>query len=365
MKKIHIATGLILIAVILTCLVFIVEHPHGNLKGPLDALWWLIVTISTVGYGDIVPQTTLGKVIGMFVIITGTILFTFVTGSVASHLVDLKLREREGRGKITFNNHIIIIGNSPKTEEILTGLTNLWHDSSPPSVVLVNTASPEQLELLKNKFPNLNMEFFRGDSSSEAILKQAGAHKADKAIILLDQDSAIEESEKRNLHTVLALRAISEGIEIYVETTSEENKKHLLRAGANEVILHGEFVEYLAAGLLSCSGMGLLLRNLMDTASPKLKIISIEGKFRKKPYREFLTHLRQNNLLPIAIVYSEENIPLDQLLTQDEAIDEIIKSALSELPIDDTKEQTYHVRINPSDDYIINEKDKFAIVVTS
>ena len=49
-----------------------------------DALWWAIVTLTTVGYGDIVPQTTAGRIDGVFIMITGVAILGLLAGSLAS-----------------------------------------------------------------------------------------------------------------------------------------------------------------------------------------------------------------------------------------------------------------------------------------
>lgn len=58
--------------------------PDANIKSPFDAIWWTFVTITTVGFGDEYPVTNLGRVIGIFVIITGVILFSVLTGFIAT-----------------------------------------------------------------------------------------------------------------------------------------------------------------------------------------------------------------------------------------------------------------------------------------
>jgi voltage-gated potassium channel len=67
---------------------------HGNVHSPSDALWWSIVTIATVGYGDKYPVTNEGRVIGVLVIITGVGLFGAFTGCLANTFINRRKRRR-------------------------------------------------------------------------------------------------------------------------------------------------------------------------------------------------------------------------------------------------------------------------------
>ncbi|WKE64753.1 ion transporter [Gallaecimonas kandeliae] len=69
------------------------SQPGSNIKTAQDALWWALVTISTVGYGDYYPVTTAGRIISAVVIVSGVSLFGGVSGLMASRL--LKDREEE------------------------------------------------------------------------------------------------------------------------------------------------------------------------------------------------------------------------------------------------------------------------------
>jgi voltage-gated potassium channel len=52
--------------------IYIVEVPtDSQINTPLDAVWWTVATITTVGYGDVVPKTFLGRVIGIFYMFFG------------------------------------------------------------------------------------------------------------------------------------------------------------------------------------------------------------------------------------------------------------------------------------------------------
>ena len=59
--------------------------PDSNIKTASDALWYLVVTISTIGYGDQYPVTNLGRLVGVVVIITGVALFSTLTGYLAHY----------------------------------------------------------------------------------------------------------------------------------------------------------------------------------------------------------------------------------------------------------------------------------------
>ena len=66
-----------------TTAIYIVEVPvDSQINSPLDAVWWTVATITTVGYGDVVPETTLGRIIGIFYMFFGVTLIA-VTISIA------------------------------------------------------------------------------------------------------------------------------------------------------------------------------------------------------------------------------------------------------------------------------------------
>jgi voltage-gated potassium channel len=71
--------------------------PMSNIKTAEDALWWAIVTITTVGYGDRFPVTTEGRIIASFLMVVGVGLFGVFTGFVASWFVEEHEEEREER----------------------------------------------------------------------------------------------------------------------------------------------------------------------------------------------------------------------------------------------------------------------------
>ena len=70
--------------------------PNSNIKTAEDALWWAYVTITTVGYGDLYPVTTKGRLIALVLMTAGVGLFGVFTGYLASWFVEPAKTEEEG-----------------------------------------------------------------------------------------------------------------------------------------------------------------------------------------------------------------------------------------------------------------------------
>jgi len=73
-------------------LVTIVDHQDFATVG--DGIWWAIVTLATVGYGDIVPRTAWGRVVGSVVIVVGVTFLSFLTATVTSMFVSADQDDR-------------------------------------------------------------------------------------------------------------------------------------------------------------------------------------------------------------------------------------------------------------------------------
>ena len=66
----------------------------GNIHSIGDGLWWSIQTVTTVGYGDIVPKTTAGRLVGVVVMITGIAFMTVTTAAVTNLFIEAARKRR-------------------------------------------------------------------------------------------------------------------------------------------------------------------------------------------------------------------------------------------------------------------------------
>jgi voltage-gated potassium channel len=88
-STVYIAASFAFLNVLLSSvLILILENSdRSNIKTASDAIWWSFVTITTVGYGDHYPVTLGGRVVAVFLMLTGITLFGVITASFASFLV--------------------------------------------------------------------------------------------------------------------------------------------------------------------------------------------------------------------------------------------------------------------------------------
>jgi len=75
------------VALVLATLIFYVieKDPNPDITGYFDCFWWGVVTITTVGYGDVVPVTTAGRVIAIVLMYSGTVLFIAFIGLLVAY----------------------------------------------------------------------------------------------------------------------------------------------------------------------------------------------------------------------------------------------------------------------------------------
>lgn len=78
---------------------YLEHHINPDLSSFLDALWWAVSTVTTVGYGDVTPVTSFGKILGIFLMLSGVSIYVAFTGVFAGTLLapETKLIDSEVR----------------------------------------------------------------------------------------------------------------------------------------------------------------------------------------------------------------------------------------------------------------------------
>lgn len=143
-KETTIASILLLLVVLLTLgsslMLFVEGHsPDANITSGADALWWALVTISTVGYGDHYPVTELGKIIAAAVILCGVGLFGMISGLITSVITSpskmqtLKAEQKEKQMLVLLEQQQVILQRLEKLERKMSRDIDKLQHGSPSS----------------------------------------------------------------------------------------------------------------------------------------------------------------------------------------------------------------------------------------
>ena len=96
---------------------------NPGINSMLDGIWWALVTITTVGFGDITPVTLLGRIVGAVLMVAGMFTLALFAGIVGSSLVRGMLSIREEQFRMSdYVNHVVVCGYDESTHLLLDAL---------------------------------------------------------------------------------------------------------------------------------------------------------------------------------------------------------------------------------------------------
>ncbi|MDO9577928.1 MAG: ion channel [Candidatus Cloacimonadales bacterium] len=338
----------------------------GVIKDLFDAIWWALVTITTVGYGDLVPVTFWGRIIGIVFIFLGFTIFSAFTAFIASSFIDKKIKERKGLNKIRGRNHVLICGWNKSAQKILDFM-NKRDPATSPSIVLVNELEEGDFTSIQNRYPDLQLGFIRGDFTNQEILAQGNAKEAKHIILLFDESKAnIPPSDERTIIAAHNLTYLKLKGKISIQLHDEKYLSALRRQNIQNIIIYDD----LGGNLLGYSTVNptvpdFLQAILKNEEGKSFKEVDIPSEFVDKPYKELCFHMKEvHNYLILGVVSTKPEVSIDQILSEDaSSIDRFIKQQFEQSGKQFSMgESVNNIKIKPDDSYIIQESDK-AIVL--
>lgn len=204
-----------------------------------DGLWWTLVTITTVGYGDFFPTTLGGRfLVALPCMMFGIGLLGYILSLSASALVEAKNKELHGMSAVRLTGHVVIL-NFPglgKVTQIIEELCSAVALGVDTSVVLVD----DELVTLPPELVAKNVRFVRGNPARDETLARASIDAAAYAIIL-SKDPGNPRSDDRNLAITLAIEARSRSVHTVVECVDLETEELLRKAGCDSIVCTSRF----------------------------------------------------------------------------------------------------------------------------
>lgn len=351
--------GLLMVMMIV---IFLSEQKtNSSINSLFDAFWYTIVTVTTVGYGDIAPASFWGRLSAMALLLVGVAIFGALSGKFASFILDRQQKKDKGLLKMTnMKNHLLICGWKPGFENILEGMLLANPEIPPEQIVILNNAKHSEIEAIQANEKLKAINFLRGDFTDEDALLKAQIKSADRALILADKSEEFStlETDSRTVLAVITIKNLNPRIYCVAEIIDSKFEKHLSLARCDEIIMTSDYEQNLLVQASSGKGMSHILRELAaENESQGLFLADIPAKFVGGPYEEFAKSLENKDIL-IGVLENTGNF----YNRRQEALAEAQKNPNMEKIVANLKKvKTLKSNIpvfNPPSDYIIPESSK-------
>lgn len=232
----------------------------------LDALYMTVITIATIGYHEVKPLSTDGKIFNIVYIISSFAVFTYALSKLTQYIVSgemaLYFKNRKLMNAIErVNDHVIICGfgrNGQQAAQILR--------QNKTDFVVIDNDNNHFKEWLED---HESLIYILGDAMDDDVLIKAGIKKAKALLLTLPADAD-------NVFIVLSARSLNKDLQIISRAGQKSTVTKLKTAGANHVILPDKIGGAHMATLISKPDVVEFINSLWGDELDSIKIESID-----------------------------------------------------------------------------------------
>ncbi|MDT8445271.1 MAG: ion channel [bacterium] len=349
--------GFVLFILFAATLMFLIESNAANhgFDSFFHSLWFSIVTITTVGYGDISPVSPLGQLLAIFIIFVGIGYSGVLTGSITSWLVERNRRKLMGLVPLkNVEGKFLVCGWKSDMQALLKDILKLWGGDSSQLILLNKVASAEVQSLRKD--PQLeHFLYYSGDDTNLEDLTKAGATQIHRVLILADQqpDKSTEEIDFQSILTSLALHRLNPTAYQVVELLLPKFRQYLSRAKVEEVLLNRASGRTLLCNIALMSGMYNVFKALFSLDEGALEVRDLGPEVWGSRYGELRSGVQ--DAVVIGLLENQGNLNQRKV----DKMNEVQRSASIKDAIEGLLElktmKSNEPLFNPPPDYVIRE----------
>jgi voltage-gated potassium channel len=235
---------------------YLLEHnaPGATLRRFSDAVWFCLVTMSTVGYGDVYPTTSAGRVIaGVFILFTLGTLGVLLT-AVNEAVLEVKRMEEAGLIPTKMRRHVVVCGFNAMARAALVELLA----AERPVALLCER--PEDLETARTlRAGKVELFITSGEPTQDVLRERLNAGEADAIIVAMNDDA-------RNLIATLNVKAVNPDARLVVALQREELRQTLEAGGVTYVASPNELSGRLVASAAFEPEVAQMMEDFMSGA---------------------------------------------------------------------------------------------------
>jgi voltage-gated potassium channel len=176
---------------------------------PFNGFWWVMTTVTTVGYGDFYPKTVPGKILGIFLYIFGIGLISIVISKSVDFIFAYNRKKEEGKLRYKGENHFVLIDWSKHAE---LAIQEIARSDPEANIVLI-------AQLAKNPVFHERVHYIQGNPVQRQTLDDANLSRARAVFIFAD--------ETTDNHSLIRDNSFIDGKTLLIATAIERNFNHL------------------------------------------------------------------------------------------------------------------------------------------
>jgi voltage-gated potassium channel len=158
------------------------EHPEAEIHTVQDAMWYLVETLTTVGYGDALPVTYWGRMVGFVFLLSTFGVYGFIIGQISNFMSTLKEQKDLGLNGTNFEKHVVMIGWNDFGQSVISHLIGAGRD------IAIVTKDRGSIDIIREYYGDKVYTLF-ADYNNFDILRKANPEKASIVFINLNDDT--------------------------------------------------------------------------------------------------------------------------------------------------------------------------------
>lgn len=266
---------------------YLAEHRvNSGIDSFGDSLWWVLVTISTVGYGDKVPTTLGGRAVAVVAMTAGPILLVSFVGMLGATFYDEWQKGAKGMSQIESKGHILICGWNATASEVIAELRQSGVFNKTPVVIIDATIDNRPSE-------DSSTLFVHGIPSDVKVLQQANTREAGHAIVVAKDRTP--HADQQTVLTVLAIKDINPRVYVCAELNDANNEGHLRRAGCDSVVDTGCLTSGLLAMSLQNPVVGEVVKELASFQGSEVYRAKLPQDFEGRRFSDVLNDYKEKH----------------------------------------------------------------------
>lgn len=183
--------SLLTVALILLVYVFLIvillrveaQDPNANIKSVMDAMWYVMETLTTVGYGDTLPVTYWGRMIGFLFLFSSLVFYGFIIGRISNFMSTLKEQREMGLNGTRFENHVVMIGWNDFGNSVISHLIGAGRQ------VAIITKERSHIDIIREYYTDDRVYILYSDFNNFELIEKANLKEASVIFINLNDDT--------------------------------------------------------------------------------------------------------------------------------------------------------------------------------